>query len=180
MKMTTTSSRRPLVSVLTAISLVWVSFQPALLQAQEQGTLGWDSVLRLRFGERVGVATDAGKFTGVVGQVDPEWLSMTTQDKQQLLFPREKVKSVAYAGKHAKLGAWLIVGGFALVAADALISTGQDLDSVSSGGVPENHNHALTIAGFGVSIAGVFTLLKGGARTIYQRTEREEKASTSR
>ena len=163
--------------MLCAVMLVWTSVPSVPLQAQEQSPLDWNSVLRLRVGERVVIATDSEKFQGIVGQVDPDSVSMTSNDRQQLLFPREKVKSVAYQGKHAKLGGALVVGGIALAVAGLVIDTGSDLGSLSSGNMPENHNHALSIIGIGISVAGVFTLIKGGARTIYQRPEKGGKPS---
>jgi len=175
--MPTIRSPRSLVSVLCALMLVWASLPCVPLQAQEQSLPGWDSVLRLRVGEGVVIATDSAKFQGVVEQVDPDSVSMTTRDKQHLLFPREKVKSVGYQGKHAKLGGALLVGGIALAVAGLVIDTGSDLKSLSSGSLPENHNMALSIVGIGISVAGVFTLIKGGARTIYQRPERGGKPS---
>jgi predicted phage tail protein len=164
------SSRSP-IGIVCAIALAWVSAAPAELIGQGQTSIGWDSVLRLQPGERVAVATDSGKYQGLVRLVDPESLSLTSRDKQELLLPRDKVRSVAYAGKHSKLGAALVLGGIGLAVAGETINTGSDLGSLSSGSLPSNHNHMVSIAGLGLVAVGVFALLKGGARTIYKRPD---------
>jgi len=126
-------------------------------------------VLKLRTGDKVSVKLESGVYSGKVEAVDPDSVSITTSDKQQLLIlPREKVSLIRDHGR-SKLGAWLVVGGLLLGAVWMAGETASDVSALSSGGFPESHGPAGAVVAFGITTTGVVMLLKGGSKVIYQR-----------